>query len=171
MNYFNFKKINITFVLIVISLSTLYGCGYHLRDWTENPQKFMQKLYLSYSGNDFNFIHSLNSTVTSKKAILVKSAKDADIIIQIKFTNKSSRLVSIHSGSLLNKYILCYSVGYNVLNNQNKVILKNQHTSAELNYTTNDTQQLSNENHHQQIYNHLRSQVANDIVRQIQRIT
>jgi outer membrane lipopolysaccharide assembly protein LptE/RlpB len=79
--------------------------------------------------------------------------------------------VGITGGASSNDYILSYNVSYDILNNKNQVILKDQSNSEQQAYTTNATQQLSNNSQQQLIYNNLQSQVANNIIMQIQSIS
>ena len=171
MHYLRFKKFNIKLLFIALFVSFLYGCGFHLRGWNEGMPKFMQKVYISYNGSEFGFINALNSIITSTGAEVVTSAKDANIIIHIKSAAQSSRLVGITGGASSNDYIMSYAVSYDILNNKNHIILKDQSNSMQQTYTTNATQQLSNNTQQQQIYNSLQSQVASNIIMQMQSIT
>ena len=171
MHYLRFKTVNLKLLLITLFITLLYGCGFHLRGWNEGMPKFMQKVYISYNGSEFGFINALSSIVTSTGADIVTSAKEANIIIHIKSAAQSSRLVGITGGASSNDYIMSYAVTYDILNNKNQVILKNQSNSAQQAYTTNATQQLSNNTQQQQIYNSLQSQVASNIIVQMQSIT
>ncbi|WP_100551311.1 LPS-assembly lipoprotein LptE [Caedibacter taeniospiralis] len=165
------KRFNLQLLFILLFTGILYGCGFHLRGWNEGMPKFMQKIYVSYSGSEFGFINLLNSIITSTGAKLVDSSQNADIIIHIKSATQSRRLVGITGGASSNDYILSYNVGYDILNNKNQVILKDQSNSEQQAYTTNATQQLSNNSQQQLIYNNLQSQVANNIIMQIQSIS
>ncbi|WP_119327842.1 LPS-assembly lipoprotein LptE [Cysteiniphilum halobium] len=171
MHYLRLRNFNFKLLLIALFVSLLYGCGFHLRGWNEGMPKFMQKVYINYNGSDFSFINALNSVITSTGAEVVPSAKDANIIIHIKSAAQSSRLVGITGGASSNDYIMSYAVTYDILNNKNKIILKDQNNSAQQTYTTNATQQLSNNTQQQQIYNNLQSQVASNIIVQMQSIT
>ncbi|WP_192482786.1 MULTISPECIES: LPS assembly lipoprotein LptE [Cysteiniphilum] len=171
MHYLRFKTVNLKLLVIALFVTLLYGCGFHLRGWNEGMPKFMQKVYISYNGNEFGFINALNSIVTSTGADIVTSAKEANIIIHIKSAAQSSRLVGITGGASSNDYIMSYAVSYDILNNKNQIILKDQTNSAQQTYTTNATQQLSNNSQQQQIYNSLQSQVASNIIMQMQSIT
>lgn len=171
MHYLRFKTVNLKLLIIALFVTLLYGCGFHLRGWNEGMPKFMQKVYISYNGNQFGFINALNSIVTSTGADIVTSAKEANIIIHIKSAAQSSRLVGITGGASSNDYIMSYTVSYDILNNKNQIILKDQINSAQQTYTTNATQQLSNNSQQQQIYNSLQSQVASNIIVQMQSIT
>lgn len=171
MHYLRFKTVNLKLLVIALFVTLLYGCGFHLRGWNEGMPKFMQKVYISYNGNEFGFINALNSIVTSTGADIVTSAKEANIIIHIRSAAQSSRLVGITGGASSNDYIMSYAVSYDILNNKNQIILKDQTNSAQQTYTTNATQQLSNNSQQQQIYNSLQSQVASNIIMQMQSIT
>ena len=169
--YTTIKHFKLKSLLVIIFALTLYGCGFHLRGWNEGMPKFMQKIYIEYSGNEFSFMNILNSSITATGADLVKSPQEANIIIHIKTATQSSRLIGIIGGASSNDYILSYRVNYDILNNKDQIILKDQNNSAQQNYTTNATQQLSNNSQQQQLYSNLQSQVASNIILQMQSIT
>ncbi|MBK2126009.1 LPS assembly lipoprotein LptE [Fangia hongkongensis] len=165
------KHFLLKLIIVVTFIALLYGCGFHLRGWNEGMPKFMQKVYIEYKGNDFSFLNTMSSAITSTGAKIVESPEDANLIVNIQNAGSSSRLIGITGGASSNQYMLTYMVSYQVLDNHYHIILNDQITTATQSYNTNATQQLSNNTQQQQLLSDLQSQVANNIVTQIQTIS
>jgi LPS-assembly lipoprotein len=171
MNNYLPRKLSLKILLIALFATLLYGCGFHLRGWSQGMPKFMQKVYIEYSGNDYSFLNTLKAAVTSTGADIMQSPDDANIIIQLNNARSSSRLIGITGGASSNQYILSYVVNYQILTNNYQTIFANQIGTASQNYSTNATQQLSNNAQKQQTFQDLQTQVANNIIMQIQTLS
>lgn len=165
------KRLFLKLTLLLAFGALLYGCGFHLRGWNQGLPKFMQKVSIEYQGKDFAFLNRLSASITATGAEVVKSAEDADVILAIKNAASSSSLVGITGGASANQYMLSYTVSYQILNRQKQVILKDQINSASQRYNSNATQQLSSNAEQQQLIGDLQTQVANNIVLQMQSIS
>ncbi|WP_162902404.1 LPS-assembly lipoprotein LptE [Facilibium subflavum] len=166
-----YTKHYIRLTLIMLFAGLLYGCGFHLRGFNQELPKFMQKIYIEYDGNDFSFLNTLHATLNATGATLTTQQKQANIILEIRQAASSQRLVGITGGASSNQYLISYTVDYQLLTSDGQVILANQSNTASQSFNTNATQQLSNDTQKQEIIANLQTQVANNIISQMQSIS
>lgn len=165
------KRLLAKIVILGVFVSILYGCGFHLRGWNnaELP-KFMERVYISYSGKDYDFLNAMISATNAAGAKIAETKDNASVILQIKSAKAEDRLTGIIGGASANQYLLSFTVHYQLLDNKDHVIMADQFNAATSPYSSNATQQLSNDNQREQIYNNLKQQVANNIILQLQSI-
>lgn len=165
------KRLIAKITILGVFLSILYGCGFHLRGWNNAAlPKFMERVYIAYPGKDYDFLNAMIAAITAAGAKISDARNNASIVLQIQSAEAHDRLTGIIGGASANQYMLSFTVHYQLLDNQENVIMADQFNAATAPYNSNATQQLSNNSQQQQIYNDLKRQVANNIILQMQSI-
>lgn len=126
--------------IILILFLLLTACGFHLRGAAFLPPG-LNSIYVDGPAYD-PLTLALQQSIRSTDATLVKTAKDAQLTIQIANQAFNQQLTNISANTLVNTYHLQYAVVVQLLNRSGTVIYGPFTVQATSDYAVSDTQIL-----------------------------
>lgn len=154
--------------IFLLSL-TLLACGYQLRGLQNgNVELAINSVYLSGGGQDAALLSLLQQRLQQLGVDQVDSAELADVSLSIANVSQSRRVLSVNNSAKVSEFELFYSVSYAVAAGNGE---PSQRTaSARRDITFDEDQVLAKAEEELQLYEDMRNDAANTILRVLQRV-
>ncbi|MGE3920895.1 MAG: LPS assembly lipoprotein LptE [Gammaproteobacteria bacterium] len=153
------KKIYFSCLFILL---TCTACGFHLRGSLQLPQQ-VHSVYIESEKLYDPFVMQLNNELKSRKVIVVKSPKEAQITIHVLQIIFTQALRGISANTQVRTYSLAYSVLIAIKDRNGKILYGPQFVSTTAPYMTSDAQLLGDI----QVKDLLRKQMQHELISQI----
>ncbi|NOX26989.1 MAG: hypothetical protein GXP21_02125 [Gammaproteobacteria bacterium] len=147
----------------------LLACGYQLRGLQNgNVELAINSVYLSGGGQDGVLVSLLRQRLRQLRVEQVESSDAADVSLSIGSVSQSRRVLSVNNSAKVSEFELFYSVSYtlSVTNGESK----QRTASARRDITFNQNQVLAKAEEELQLYEDMRNDAANTILRVLQRV-
>jgi LPS-assembly lipoprotein len=143
-----FKFINLSrygsYLLLLMSISLVTACGFHLRTQALFPTA-LNPLYVQ-SGQPYSALTlELKQILQSQDIKLVDRRKDAKYTLEIRDQSTSTATLSQSASSSTTQYILYYHVAYAITRQDGTVVFGPKTITSQRNYTVNQAQVLSSD--------------------------
>lgn len=138
------------YILLFTFITLLTACGFHLRGEEKLPGA-LQVVYIQSDTPYGSFEQTLRDSLRSYNIKLVDTPQQAKTILNIMKVNLASVAGSVSANLSLRQYTLNYTITYNVLTPNSKIILSTNSVTATTTFTSDmAAMMLSSKNSTQQ---------------------
>lgn len=152
--------------LLMLTVSLLTACGFHLRGQAGMP---FETLYLDAASPGTPFIEELRRNLEANKVKLVKSAEQADVVLNIVSEIPGKQILTLGSDGRVNEFRLSYRVSLRAYDLKEQVWIPAEEIAQRRDYTYDDTRVLAKEAEETMLYQSMRSDMIQQIVRRLSR--
>lgn len=150
---------------IMLAFATLLAaCGFHLRGEAIMPFK---KLYIEAVNPTSPLISELRRDLQANNIQLTKSAEQADVVLNIVSELSEKQILSLGGSGRVNEYQLRYRVSLRAYDNQQREWLPADELQLSRDFSYDDAQILAKEAEEALLYQNLRTDMAQQIVRRL----
>jgi len=149
------------------------ACGYQLRGLqNSNVELAVSSVYLTGGEQDAALLVLLKQRLQQAGVAQVAADELADVSLSLGSISRSRRVLSVNSGAKVSEYELHYSVSYQiiVLEGGLKGVPRQRSASARRDITFDENQVLAKAEEEERLYQDMRSDVTNTILRVLQRV-
>ena len=150
------KKI---FILMTMVYTT--ACGFHLRGALDMPSGF-KNVYLE--GGSEKFRDQFKRVMETSSVQVTNSPANAGLIVHIFNEENKRQILSLSSGGAANEFELDYSVEYEILDANNKVLLARESFDTKREYFNNQQAVIAKDNEEMTIRDEMYQQAVRGIV-------
>jgi len=149
------------------------ACGYQLRGLqNSNVELAVSSVYLTGGEQDAALLVLLKQRLQQAGVAQVAADELADVSLNLDLISRSRRVLSVNSAAKVSEYELHYSVSYQiiVLEGGLKGVPRQRSASARRDITFDENQVLAKAEEEERLYQDMRSDVTNTILRVLQRV-
>jgi len=128
---------------LVLLLSLLSSCGYHLRGAISLPSG-LKSIYLD--GASPTLRERVKQVIASNDLVLSDTSENTGLIIHVYNEESHRRILSLSAGGAANDFELAYELNYDVLDAKNKVLVQHQTISVKREYFNNQQAIIAKDN-------------------------
>lgn len=154
----------LVFILLLTTL-LLGACGFHLRGQVAMP---FESLYLDAANPNTSLIGELRRNLEASRVKLVDSADQAAVVLNIVFEIPDKQVLSLGGDGRVNEFVLHYRVSLRAYDQQHDWIPAEE-ISLRRDYTYDDTKVLAKEAEEAMLYQNMRSDMVQQIMRRLSR--
>lgn len=151
--------------LLLLTL-LLSACGFHLRGQVAMP---FTTLYLIAGNPDTPFISDLRNNLVANRVQLVNSAEQAEVVLNIIYENFDKQILSLGGSGRVSEFRLNYRVSLRAYDLQQRDWIPAEEFEIHRDYSFDDTKILAKEAEEALLFQSLRSDMAQRIVRRLSR--
>lgn len=151
---------------LVLALLLLSACGFHLRGQAGIP---FQSIYLIAPNLNSPFVIELRRNLAANKVALSNSAEQADVVLNIVLENTEKQILSLGGDGHVNEFRLIYHVSLRAYNHQQQEWIPAEEMTQRRDYSYDDTQILAKEAEEALLYQSMRSDMVEQIIRRLSR--
>ncbi len=153
--------------LFILSWSLLLaGCGFHLRGQAGMP---FASLYLEAANPGTAFIKDLKRNLEFNKVELVSKPEQAEVILNIVSELPEKQILTLGGTGRVSEFLLRYRVSLRAYNLKQQDWIPAEEIVLYRDYTYDDTQILAKEAEENLLYQSMRSDMVQQIVRRLSR--
>jgi len=155
-------------LLTALLLTTLLltACGFHLRGQAGMP---FNTLYMDAANPGTPFIADLRRNLEANKVRLVNSAKEADVVLNIVLEIPEKQILTLGGSGRVNEFQLRYRVSLRAYDLKQQDWIPAEEMVLRRDYIYDDTQVLAKEAEEILLYQSMRSDMVQQIVRRLSR--
>ncbi len=149
------------------------ACGYQLRGLqNSNVELAVSSVYLTGGEQDAALLVLLKQRLQQAGVAQVAADELADVSLNLDLISRSRRVLSVNSAAKVSEYELHYAVSYQiiVLEGGLKGVPRQRSASARRDITFDENQVLAKAEEEERLYQDMRSDVTNTILRVLQRV-
>ncbi|HEX5337299.1 MAG TPA: LPS assembly lipoprotein LptE, partial [Gallionella sp.] len=150
--------------LVLLMSLLLTACGFHLRGQSAMP---FDTLYINASNPGTPFIAELRRNLEANHVKLVNSADKADVTLDIVTEVADKQILSMGGSGRVSEFTLKYHVSLRAYDQQQREWIPADDMTMERNYTFNDAQILAKEAEEALLYQSMRTDMVQQIVRRL----
>jgi LPS-assembly lipoprotein len=152
------------FPMMLAFATLLAACGFHLRGEAIMPFK---KLYIEAVNPNSPLINELRRDLEANNIQLTNSADQADVVLNIVSELPEKQILSLGGSGRVNEYQLRYRVSLRAYDNQQREWLPADELQLSRDFSYDDAQILAKEAEEALLYQNLRTDMAQQIVRRL----
>lgn len=151
--------------LLVPLLALLLGaCGFHLRGQEGMP---FHTLYLDASNPNTLFIGDLRRSLEDNRITLVNSAEQADVVLNIASETPDKQILTLGATGRVTEFRLVYRISLRAYDLRKHDWLPAEEITTQRDLSYDDTEILAKESEEQLLYQGMRSDMVEQIVRRL----
>lgn len=151
---------------LLLIAALLAGCSFHLRGQAGMP---FESLYLDMANPNTLFAKELRRDLEASRVKLVDTAKDADVVLNIVFETPYKQILSLGGSGRVNEFQLFYRVSLRAYDLQQRDWIPAEEFVMRRDFSYDDNQVLAKESEENLLYQSMRSDMAEQIVRRLSR--
>jgi len=153
--------------LALLLFTLLLGaCGFHLRGQAVMP---FSTLYVDAANDKTPFIAELRRNLDANKVKLVTTSAQADVVLKIVFENSSKQILTLSGSGRVTEFRLIYVVSLRAYDNEQQDWIPAEEMALRRDYSYDDTKILAKEAEETLLYQSMRSEMVQQIIRQLGR--
>jgi LPS-assembly lipoprotein len=152
-------------IFLLFATLLLTACGFHLRGQVGMP---FQSIYLIAPNLNSPFVNELHRNLVANKVSLASGAEQSDVVLNIVSENTEKQVLSLGGDGRVNEYRLIYRVSLRAYNQQQEWIPA-EDMSLRRDFSYDDTQILAKEAEETLLYQSMRTDMVQQIVRRLSR--
>lgn len=149
---------------LLIATLLLTACGFHLRGEATMPFK---TLYIEAASQNSPLAAELRRLMEANKIVLTEQADKAEVILSIDTDLPEKQILSLAGSGRVNEYQLRYRVSLHAYDNEHREWLPATELQLSRDFAYDDAQILAKETEEAQLYQSMRSDMAQQIVRRL----
>ena len=151
---------------LFLTVLILTACGFHLRGQAGMP---FGTLYLDAANPGTPFIAELRRNLEANKVKLVSTAEEADVVLNIVFEIPEKQILTLGGSGRVNEFQLRYRVSLRAYDLKQQDWIPAEEIMLRRDYVYDDTQILAKEAEEALLYQSMRSDMVQQIVRRLSR--
>lgn len=159
-------RIGVGIVTLLLLVSLLSGCGFHLRGNVEMPA-FVSTIYVQ-DAHVSRITPVLQQYLKDSDVTLVQNAVSAKAVLVINSERFDRRVLSVGSGGKVQEYALLYTVQFSLLDQSRHALLDQQNIQVERDMRFDAAQVLAKSSEAAQLNQDMLQDAAQQILRRIQ---
>ena len=152
--------------LLLLTALLLTACGLHLRGQAGMP---FDTLYLNAANPGTPFIADLRRNLEANKVRLVNTAEQADVVLNIVSEIPEKQILTLGGSGRVNEFRLNYRVSLRAYDLKQQDWIPAEEIALRRDYSYDDTQVLAKEAEETLLYQSMRSDMVQQIVRRLSR--
>lgn len=158
-----------TLIILIISLSALSACGFHLRGHNVKEKSFpFASLYLK-SASPTPFIADLQNSLELYKIKLTATAAEADLTLDIAYEASDKQILALSGAGQVLEYQLRYRVSLRAYDRQMMEWVPADEITLQRTQTYDPAQVLAKEQEEALLYRDMRSDAVQQVMRRLSR--
>ena len=153
-------------LLVLFTALLLTACGFHLRGHAGMP---FDTLYLDAANPRTAFIADLRRNLEANKVKLVDTAEQADVVLNIVSEIPEKQILSLGGSGRVNEFQLLYRVSLRAYDLKQQDWVPAEEIVLRRDYVYDDTKILAKEAEEALLYQSMRSDMVQQIVRRLSR--
>jgi len=153
-------------ILLLLTALLLTACGFHLRGQAGMP---FDSLYLNATNPNTAFIADLRRNLEANKVRLVKSAEEAEVVLDIVSELPEKQILTLGGSGRVNEFQLRYRVSLRAYDLKQREWIPAEEIMMRRDYFHDDTKILAKEAEEALLYQSMRSDMVQQIVRRLSR--
>lgn len=156
-------------IILIILLSTLSACGFHLRGHNVKEKSFpFASLYLK-SASSTPFIADLQNSLELYKIKLTATAAEADLTLDIAYEASDKQILALSGAGQVLEYQLRYRVSLRAYDKQMMEWVPADEITLQRTQTYDPAQVLAKEQEEALLYRDMRSDAVQQVMRRLSR--
>jgi LPS-assembly lipoprotein len=151
---------------LLIAVLILSACAFHLREQADMPFK---TLYLDAENPNTPFIADLRRSLEANHVQLVNTAVQADIVLKIIFEIADKQILTLGSNGRVNEFRLNYRISLRAYDLKQQDWIPAEEMYLHRDFSYDDTIILAKEAEETLLYQSMRSDMVQQIVRRLSR--
>jgi LPS-assembly lipoprotein len=151
---------------LILTLLLLTACGFHLRGQVGMS---FQSIYLIAPNLNSPFVNELRRNLVANKVTLANGLEQSDVVLNIVSENTEKQVLSLGGDGRVNEYRLIYRVSLRAYNQQQQEWIPAEEMSLRRDFSYDDTQILAKEAEETLLYQSMRTDMVQQIVRRLSR--
>lgn len=152
--------------LLLLTVLLLTACGFHLRGQAGMP---FNALYLDAANSGTPFIADLRRNLEANKVRLVSTAEQADVVLNIVSEIPEKQILTLGGSGRVNEFQLRYRVSLRAYDLKGQDWIPAEEVMLRRDYVYDDTKVLAKEAEETLLYQSMRSDMVQQIVRRLSR--
>lgn len=152
--------------LLLLTTLLLAACGFHLRGQAGMP---FGTLYLDAANPNTAFIADLRHSLEANKVRLVSSAEQADVVLNIVSEIPEKQILTLGGSGRVTEFQLRYRVSLRAYDLKQRDWIPAEEITMRRDYFYDDTKILAKEAEESLLYQSMRSDMVQQIVRRLSR--
>ena len=152
--------------LLLLTVLLLTACGFHLRGQAGMP---FSTLYLDAANSGTPFIADLRRNLEANKVKLVNTAEQADVVLNIVSEIPEKQILTLGGSGRVNEFQLRYRVSLRAYDLKGQDWIPAEEVMLRRDYVYDDTKVLAKEAEETLLYQSMRSDMVQQIVRRLSR--
>ena len=152
--------------LLLLTTLLLTACGFHLRGQAGMP---FDTLYLDAANPGTPFIADLRRNLEANKVKLVSTAEQADVVLNIVSEIPEKQILTLGGSGRVNEFQLRYRVSLRAYDLEGQDWIPAEEIMLRRDYIYDDTKILAKEAEETLLYQSMRSDMVQQIVRRLSR--
>jgi len=152
--------------LLLLTTLLLTACGFHLRGQAGMP---FDALYLDAANPGTPFITDLRRNLEANKVKLVNTAEQADVVLNIVSEIPEKQILTLGGSGRVNEFQLRYRVSLRAYDLEGQDWIPAEEIMLRRDYIYDDTKILAKEAEETLLYQSMRSDMVQQIVRRLSR--
>lgn len=148
------------------SILLLTACGFHLRG---DAGMLFTSLYLENANQQSPFIAELRRNLEANKVTLVNVADKADVVLQIVSELPEKQILTLGGTGRVNEFQLRYRVSLRAYDLKKNIWIPAEEMMIRRDYSYDDTKILAKEAEEALLYQSMRSDMVQQIIRRLSR--
>jgi LPS-assembly lipoprotein len=151
---------------LLLTALLLSACGFHLRGQAAMPFK---SLYVDTANPKTPLITELRRNLEASQVKLAATAEQADVVLKIVYEISDKQILSLGGSGRVSAFRLTYRVSLRAYDAKQQDWIPAEEMSLRRDYTYDDTKVLAKEAEENLLYQSMRSEMAQQIVRRLSR--
>jgi len=154
--------------LSVLLLATVLisACGFHFREQAAMP---FNSIYLDAPNSKTAFVSELRRNLESNKVKLTDNSEQADVVLKIVSEISDKQILTLSSSGRVTEFRLAYRVSLRAYDHNKQDWIPAEEMALRRDYTYDDSTVLAKEAEESLLYQSMRSEMAQQIVRRLSR--
>ncbi len=153
-------------ISLLLAAALLTACGFHLRGQEGMP---FDTLYLDAANPDTLFIADLRRNLEANQVKLVNSAEQADVVLNIVSEIPEKQILTLGGSGRVNEFQLRYRISLRAYDLKRRDWIPAEEMTLRRDYVYDDTKILAKEAEEALLYQSMRSDMVQQIVRRLSR--
>lgn len=158
-----FKQLQMTVMALLLS-GLLVACGFQLRGITA-----VSFSSINLQGKTLTISKALRSNLEANNIKILATADNAELLLELTGEENEKRILSLSGGGVVREYELFYRVRYRLRGADDELWSAEQTLEARRDFSYNDAALLAKQNEEAQLYENMRSDVTNNLMRRLSR--
>jgi LPS-assembly lipoprotein len=150
--------------MVLMLALLLTACGFHLRGEAIMPFK---SLYIESPNRNSPLTTELIRLLELNHVQITSAANQADVILSIESEFPDKQILTLRDSGRVNEYQLRYRVSFRAYDNEQREWLPADEMQLTRDYSYNDSQILAKETEEAELYQGMRSDMAQQIMRRL----
>jgi LPS-assembly lipoprotein len=151
-------------IVMIVAACLLSACGFHLRGQANLP---FNSIYLTAPDPNSPFVNELRRNLQVNKLTFVDDAEKAELILNIVSEIPDKQILTLGGSGRVSEYQLRFRVSLRAYDNSQHDWIPAEELMQYRNYTYDDTKILAKEAEENLLYQSMRTDMAQQIVRRL----